>query len=160
MKRVILLRFAGRDLHIPKLVGALILAAAVLMFFKASADMYDSWDHLKAVETCMESVGVCNPNPDPNLSAWEVSDPCTTDEWQVDYDTCRADLYNSTGVTLRTGQRSLTTRQFWSALLQPIAMFFFWMAIVFFGWMIYNTGRLTLPIEETIMKIKEKEKKE
>ena len=46
-------RVAGRDVHLPKLIGAFILFAALLMFVQASALMFDSWDHLKYYDSCV-----------------------------------------------------------------------------------------------------------
>lgn len=157
MRRLIFLKVAGKDVHLPKLVGALILTVAVLMFVKASADMFDSWDNMKAFESCMGSVGKCDTTPADDI--WTVQDPCQENEWQDDYDACRYDLYDATGTFLRSGQTKLTSRQFWSGLLAPIAGFFFWLAMLFVGWVLYKSGQLVLPIEETVRILGEKKGK-
>jgi hypothetical protein len=51
---------------------------------------------------------------------------------------------------VRDGQEELTGRQFWGGLLGPIAALLFWLAVLFFGWVMYRTGELVIPIEETI----------
>lgn len=139
MRRIIFLKIAGRDIHLPRLIGAFILFASLFMFIKASADMFDSWDNMKYVEKCMASVEI---GAEQDVQQAQIND-------------CRETLYRSTGVYLKPGEGKLTTRQFWSVLFGPIAAILFWLAILFVGWILYRTGELVLPIEEQIRDLPE-----
>ena len=132
MRKVMYFKLAGKEVHMPKLIGAFILFAAMLMFVKASADMFNSWDSLKTSEECIGNIGADLPE---ELQMQQFGD-------------CRDDLYYNTGIYLADSQAKPTSRQFWSALLGPIASVLFWIAILFLGWMLYRTGELVLPIEE------------
>lgn len=129
-------RVAGKDLHMPKLIGSFILFAAFLMFVGAASNMFESWDSLKHWEDCL-------------LEADQYSD-------EAMYNDCRMDLYYNTGLYMHSGEGKLTARQFWTALLPPIAILFFWLAILFLGYLLYKTGELVLPIEERIVTLKER----
>jgi len=98
------------------------------MFIKASATMFDSWDNLKAVNDC--------------LSRAEGEEPF--------FSTCQGLAKGALDVFVRPGQTTLTNRQFWSALLGPIAAILFWLAALFVGYLFYKSGELVVPIEETI----------
>ncbi len=139
MRRIILLKVAGRDVHLPKLIGAFILFAALFMFIKCSAEMFDSWDNLKYVETCLADVDASAP---AELQKAAIMD-------------CRETLYKNTGIYLKEGQGKPTSRQFWSVLLEPIAAILFWLAILFVGWVFYRTGELIVPIEESVRELPE-----
>ena len=103
MRRILYFRVAGKEVHLPKLIGAFVLFAALLMFIKASATMFDSWDNLKAVNDC--------------LSRAEGEEPF--------FSTCQGLAKGALDVFVRPGQTTLTNRQFWSALLGPIAAILF-----------------------------------
>ena len=128
LRRLIYLKVAGKEVHLPKLIGAFILFAALLMFIKASATMFDSWDNLKAVNEC--------------LTRAEGEEPF--------FSTCQGLANGALDVFVRPGQAHLTNRQFWSALLGPISAILFWLAGLFVGYIFYKTGELVVPIEETI----------
>jgi len=137
MRRILYFRIAGRNVHIPKLIGSFIIFAAILMFVQASAAMFDSWDNLKFYESC-----VLNINVDQGL----------TDQ-RMQFNSCADTIYKSTGVVVREDTPQLTMRQFWSGLLTPIASILIWLAILFVGYVLYRTGELVLPIEETIREV-------
>lgn len=128
-------RVAGKNVHLPKLIGAFILVAAVLMFVKASAVMIESWDTLKF-----------------------INEDCLTTSDKYSFDDC-GDIASSMEITLRPDQTELTQKQIWSSLLGPIASMFFWVAILVIGLVIYKTGDLVIPIEETVKELPEKKKK-
>ncbi len=115
----------------PKLIGAFILFAALLMFIRASAVMFDSWDNLKAVNDC--------------LARADGEEPFFT--------SCQGLASGALDVYVRAGQSMLTNRQFWGALLGPISAILFWLAGLFLGYILYKTGDLVLPIEETIREV-------
>lgn len=139
MRKLIYIKFAGKEIHMPKLIGAFILLAAALMFVKASADMFNSWDALRESEKCIARISTSLP------------EEITEKETQK----CRDALYYNTGVYLNEGTGKPTSRQFWGALLGPIASVLLWLAVLFFGWILYRTGELVLPIQEDIREINE-----
>ncbi|MBI5553890.1 MAG: hypothetical protein HY917_04075 [Candidatus Diapherotrites archaeon] len=119
----------------PKLVGAFVLFGALLMFLGSLAHMFDSWDSLKGFDSCLSSV---NPNDAAYAS---------------DVEMCRTTLWNKTGIYPALGQGKLSLVQFWSALMPPVAMVLFWLAGLLIGWMLYRTGELVIPIEETVREL-------
>ena len=122
MRRLILLRLGGREVHLPKLIGVFLLVFAGLMFVKAVALMVDSWD-------AIQNFTQCTP---------------------TDAAVCGEALYRATGVSFRAGQPVLTATQFWAALLGPIANVFFWMIVLLIGIIFYKSGHMVLPIEESV----------
>ena len=132
MRKLMYFRIAGRDVHLPKLIGSFILFAALLMFVQASAIMFDSWDNLKYYDRCVLSI-------DTDLGI---------EEQRAQFNTCSDTLYKATGIVARVETPKLTARQFWSALLGPVAGILFWLAILFMGYTLYKSGDLVLPIEE------------
>ncbi|MBN2127676.1 MAG: hypothetical protein JW703_04810 [Candidatus Diapherotrites archaeon] len=143
MRKVMFFRFGGKDARTPRLVGAFILTAAVLMFFASVASMFDNWDAVKGVNDC--------------LSSFEASD--YTSEYSVQLNDCRTTLFNKTGLYLKPGQLKPTLRQSIQVLLEPIAMVFFWLAVLFLGWLMYKSGDLVLPVEMIVREPKEHEYK-
>ena len=128
MRRLIYLRAAGRDVHLPKLIGALVLFAAVIMFFQTSAAMFNSWDNVKYVDGCL--------NPAKGPDALVVN--------------CTELAKDSLGVSVRADQDSMTLRQKVEAIAPSVAGILFWLAALFAGFMVYRTGQLVLPIEEEV----------
>ncbi|MBI2598208.1 MAG: hypothetical protein HYW50_03360, partial [Candidatus Diapherotrites archaeon] len=56
-------------------------------------------------------------------------------------------------------QSALSMRQFWGVLFGPIANVLVWIAVLFIGWIVYKTGDLIVPIEESIKDLPEKKGK-
>ena len=133
MRRIMYFRLGGKDVHMPKLIGAFILFASLIMFVKASADMFNSWDVLKNYEKCINGTDVSHP----------------VEMQKTEIGKCKDYLKDNTGISLMPTQPKPTSRQFWSALLGPIAAILFWLAILFLGLQLYKTGDLILPIEES-----------
>jgi len=123
-------RFGGRDVHLPRLIGAFILFAGLLFFVQASAQMFSSWDNIKEVNACLAS-----------------------SEFSKTY--CQDLAIKSIGVFVSTDQSELSLRQFWSVILGPIGTILIFLALLFFGWMIYRTGDIVLPIEESVRNLPE-----
>ena len=100
MRRLLFFRVGGRDVHMPKLIGAFVLFAALLYFIQASASMFNSWDNLKEINSCLErnKLGLI---------------PSTF--------SCQDMALKSSDLYLRLDQPSLSMRQFWGVLLGPIA---------------------------------------
>ncbi len=133
-------RFGGKDARTSRLVGAFVLTAAVLMFFYSIAGMFDSWDAVKDLGECLSSVDASEYN---TMYQSQVLD-------------CRTTLFHKTGLYLKPGQGKPTLRQSVQLLLQPIASVFFWLAVLFLGWVLYKSGELVLPIEFKSVEVKEK----
>ena len=129
MRKLIYFKVAGKDVHMPKLIGAFVLIGALLMFINSTAVMFNSWDNVKYLGTCLDKA---NPSS------------------LADFNDCRETLYKSTGAYLQQGQGKLTSTQVAGVLLGPIANVLFWAAGLFIGYIIYRTGDLVVPIEETI----------
>lgn len=134
MRRLIYLRVADRDVHLPRLIGAFILVAALLMFLHACFSMVDSWNTVKYYNSCVES-----------LSSYS-----TTDEQRAQFTFCSDALYRATGVVVRGDAPLLSSAQFAGAILSPVASVLFWLAILLFGYLLYRSGDLELPIEERV----------
>jgi len=137
LRRIIFFRVAGKNIHIPKLIGSFVIFAALLMFIQASASMFDSWDNMKYYEDCIQ-------NTDTSQGLLEQ---------RTHFNVCADTLYKSTGIVVREDTARLTARQFWSGLLSPIAALLFWLASIFIGFILYRTGELVLPIEETVREV-------
>ena len=116
-----------QDLQLPKLIGAFIVFAAILLFVRAGAQMFDSWDAVKDVRACFEEVG---------------EDPAYTSVSQ-----CR-DMAQELGLYVKVSQFELTKRQFWSALLEPIASLFLWAGAFLVGLIVYRANFVPLPAKQ------------
>ncbi|MCX8158376.1 MAG: hypothetical protein N3D73_01785 [Candidatus Diapherotrites archaeon] len=143
MKRVVYFRLGSREIHMPRLIGAFILFASLLMFIKASADTFNSWDVLKNYEKCINNIDSALP----------------IDLQSSEADKCKQYLKDNTGLSLPPYQAKPTVRQFWSALLAPIAALLFWLAVLLVGLVLYRTGDIILPIEETVKELPESTQK-
>lgn len=126
-------RIGSKQVHLPKLIGALVLIAAVLMVVKSAAVMTDSWDIVKDFPKCVAAA-----------------------QNQADVDNCRDVLKDATGVVLKTNQGKLNTAQFWAALLGPVAALFGWAVVLVLGMIFYRTGEFIVPIEETVKNMPER----
>lgn len=126
-----LFRFGGRDVHMPRLIGAFILFSALLFFFQSSAQMFSSWDSIKEVNSCLSNPGF------PREVCQNIAD-------------------KALGIYVNTAQEQLSLRQFFSIILGPIGMLMFWLAVLFLGMLAYKTGQIVVPIEESIKIFDEK----
>lgn len=134
MRRIFYFRVAGSDVHLPKLIGAFIMFAAALLFVQASSNMFDSWDTMKYYDKCILSI-----NSNGTLS-----------DQMAQFGNCSDTLYKSTGVVTRMEHPLLTKRQFAIGLLGPMGVLLLWLAVFFFGYVLYRTDRIVLPIEERV----------
>jgi len=135
MRKLFLFRIGGRDLHLPKLVGSFIVFAAVLLFFQSAAIMFEGWENIKHVNYCLENAG-----------AGERMEKC------------QSMAMDAFGFYVRADQGILSNKQFAIAMISPIAEMFFWIAVMVFGVMVYNAGRVVIPVEESVLEIKKKKK--
>ncbi len=131
-------RIGSRDVQLPRLIGAFVLFAALILFVRAGAQMFDSWDALKSYPDCISSIGSENET---------VA--------QLQYGDCKDSLYKITGLQLKGDQDRISSRQFWFALLGPIANLFAWAVVFLLGLVFYKTGNIVIPIEQTIRDVPE-----
>lgn len=132
--RMMVLRIGPKSLHLPKLIGAFIIIAAVLMFVKAGADMFESWDNVKELDYCLKNAAVSLQLQDKQL--------------------CQQNAFWA-GIYVRAEQKALTNKQVWSLLAEPIAALFLWAVVLIIGVMLYLTGRIIVPVEESSKEVKE-----
>jgi hypothetical protein len=149
---------AGKDFHIVKLAGAFIIFGAVLMVLNAAATMIDSWSTVKNYRSCVEEAKYNLSVPELVKAQYkkdQASGKTIREETNEIYVSplgatvghlklmdCKDTLYKKTGIKLGPNEDELTARQFFAALLAPIAKLFFWLAVVLFGFVFYNAGRL------------------
>ena len=131
MHKIMYFRLGGRDVHVPRLIGAFLIFIALLMFFKAGATMVNSWDDIKQTNSCL---GVLGASPE--------------------YTPCRDFAMQSLDISIRPDQTSLNSKQWAAALFGPIASLFFWLVILLLGFTLYKTGNFVVPIEETEFEVK------
>ncbi len=113
--------FGANRIFLPRLLGAFLLAAALLMFISASGQMFDTWDTLRKYPECIEK-----------------KDEAIDTFAQIQY--CKQSLADVTGLHLRPDQARPTTRQFLITLLPPVALLFFWASVFLLGLILYQTG--------------------
>jgi len=142
LRKIMSFKLASRDAHLPKLVGAFIVFAALLLFLRAAANMYDSWDAVQSYPSCIKKIGS------------EVDEVA-----QLQYMHCKDALYKITGVQLRGDQDRLSRSQFWAALLGPIAEFLWWAVVFILGIIFYRTGNIVVPIEQVVREMREEQRK-
>ena len=131
-------RIAGKDVHIPKLIGAFVLIAALLMFIASVAGMFESWENITDVQDCLQ-----NAKLEPSFISQ-----------------CQEKSVNSTGIYVRAGQGEMTLKQMTQALLPPISIMFFWLAVLVLGGLFYKSGNVVIPIEEKVKNISDKKIKQ
>jgi len=117
----------GKNFHLPKLIGAFMVFGAILMLFQGVGYMFDVWDSLKDYPLCVS-----------------------------EEDECREILFRKTNIQLLSNQSMPTSRQYWMALIEPVASIFFWAIVFFFGIMFYNTGKIVIPVERSVSKKKKR----
>ena len=137
VKAVMRYRLIGKELQIPKLIGAFVIVIALLMFFKSGAEMIDSWDNIKFVNNC--------------LSVAEGNDEM--------FNECQDQALKALNIYVRPGQDKLNTKQFLMAIAAPIAWLMFWIIILGLGIVSYRHGTFELPVETTVEKRKVRKKK-
>jgi len=136
LKTDILFTIGGQNFHLPKLIGAFLVFGAILMLFQGVAHMFDVWDSLKDYPKCVDAV---EPEEGEGISAQVTL-----------YKECKDILYRKTGTQLLASQVKPTARQYWIALIAPVADIFLWAIIFFFGIMLYNTGKIIIPVEHSM----------
>jgi len=133
--RIMFFKVGGRNVHLPKLMGAFVLVAAFLMFCTSVSQMFESWENAKFIDNCLGQASA-------SLSI-------------EDKQTCQQSAYYA-GLFVRLDQKALTAKQFLGMILQPIAMMLLWIVVLVFGAMLYLSGKLIIPIEEAERVVKDR----
>jgi len=138
---------------VPRLVGALVFFAALLMFLQSAALMFDSWDAVKHFPACRD-----NASSEISQTAVEDTQLLQVQLAQAKFRECKDSLYDITGVRLTPSQGEISTRQLWEVMLYPTARVLFWLAVLLIGMMIYHMGLCCMPMEH-FREMKEKAKR-
>ncbi len=141
-------RVAGRYVHIPKLIGSFLLIAAILMLFRATVNFFHQANYIRDVEACIMGVKTEMSQamtPEDRMVAWTRASFCQNKAEEIG-------MYVPNDLQIDPIQR-------WVVLLGPAAAIFFWIAVLVFAILLYQTGKIYLPIEEELV-IKEEKKEE
>ena len=134
MKRMLMYSFSSKNLQLVRMLGAFLFFAGLLMFFQAGVRMFETWENIKVVNNCIISSG-------SDLSF---------------IGTCQQIAKDSMGIYFRPDQSKLGIRQLYSAVAPDVANLFIWIAVLMFGYGLYTSIKVTIPVEE---EIKRKNKK-
>ena len=143
MRKLFYSRVAGRNVHLPKMVGAFIIVATILMFAQSASSLFDARDVMVYYQTCITDLGK------------------TADILQQhsQFEFCSNQLYNATGLVVRADSPMLTYRQFFIGLSGKLAALLFWLAVLIAGYFLYRSDRLLAPIESAVSVPAAEEKK-
>jgi hypothetical protein len=140
LKKTILFRVGAKEFQWPSVLGIFLAIITILMFVKAAAVMFDSWQTVRDFDKCVVLSGV---NDFVDLSSSEQLLA------QLRYSDCKDSLYQITGTQMPALQTKLTTRQVWTALAEPVAWLFFWGAVLFLlAFPLLLNKPIVIPIEE------------
>jgi hypothetical protein len=130
-------KIGGKEVHLLKLCGALILFVGVLGVISASATMWQSWNVINSAKKVLSN------NPADSLGS------------RIE---CIDSVYKVTGACVSPKQSKIDATQYFIAMFGPIIMLLIWAAVFVFGWMVYNLGKTFIPIEEAEKKLADKPK--
>lgn len=139
VRKTILLRLGTREFRWTQVLGIFLGIITILMLVQSSAVMFDSWQVVRDFNKCVEFSGIN-----------ELSSLVGTDQLlaQIRYVDCKDSLYQITGAQVPAMQRGITSRQIATALVEPVAGFFFWAALFLFALFLTFNNALVIPIEE------------
>lgn len=139
MRKTILLRLGTRDFRWTQVLGVFLGIITVLMLIQSSAVMFDSWQAVRDFGKCVEFSGIN-----------ELTSLVGTDQLlaQMRFIDCKDSLYQITGAQIPSMQRGMTSRQVATALIKPIAGFFFWAVLFLFSLFLIFNKSIIIPIEE------------
>ncbi|OQA30866.1 MAG: hypothetical protein BWY55_00741 [archaeon ADurb.Bin336] len=139
VRKTILLRLGTRDFRWTQVLGIFLGIITVLMLVQSSAVMFDSWQVVRDFNKCVEFSGIN-----------ELSSLVGTDQLlaQMRFMDCKDSLYQITGAQIPAMQRSITSRQIVTALVEPVVGFFFWAALFLFALFLIFNEEVVIPIEE------------
>ncbi len=147
MRKFVVFRIGSKNSQLPRLIGSFLVAIAVLMLISSGGQMFDTWRSLKEYKYCADASGIIQSS-----NSFDPSETYSVDDLiaQERYSECRMSLYQTTGTQVPVGKFEVElwkSRQFWIAMLTPIASFFIWAIIFLIGLFFYNNPALVLPVE-------------
>lgn len=139
MRKTILVGLGGEQFAWGRVIGIFFVIITVLMLIKSAAVMFDSWQSVRDYNKCVEISGV------KDLDALSSTEQLLA---QLKYSDCKDSLYEITGAQVPALQKSLTSRQSATALVEPIAWFFFWAALFMLSIFFAFSRVIAVPIRE------------
>lgn len=136
MDKMIFFKLGDETIRMPKFVGAFLAIVAVLLFFSSGAKMFESWDNIKAINSCLSSIG-----------GYSSAEP---EKFLV----CQSMAKNAFDFNIRPDQSVLSNKQIAIALLLPVAELFFWLVVLIFALGLYNSGKIVIPVKQSVREIK------
>ena len=139
LHKTILFRLGSRDFQWTQVLGIFLAIITILMLVKSAAVMFDSWQSVRDFNKCVEFSGA------KDLSSLGSAEQLLA---ELRYQDCKDSLYEITGAQIPGAQVSMTSRQAATALVWPIAQFFFWAIIFLFSLFLLFNKTVVIPIEE------------
>lgn len=139
LHKTILLRLGTKDFRWTQPLGIFIAIISLLMFVKASAVMFDSWQSVRNFDSCAEFSGI------KELNLLSGSEQLLA---QMRFEDCKSSLFEVTGAQVLANQTNLTFRQTVTAIIEPIVMVFFWVGALLFSLFLLFSNSIVIPIEE------------
>lgn len=131
-------RIGSTHMHVPKLVGALVIAASLMMFFLSIINLFEVVQVVKLYPDCAAGA----------LSAPEALEIQKLQKLAF----CKNELESATGFypisEYDSRATQLSPREIVGSFLTPIANVFWWLAILLIGTVLYRSGEVIVPIEE------------
>ncbi len=122
-------RFGNRHVHLPKLLGSFLIVMGLLLFLASVAAIFSSWDNAQFLNRCLEG------KSDYGFAA------------------CQS-VASSSDLVVRPDQDALSGEQWAQLLLKPVAYLFLWAVVFILGLILYLSGKLVVPVEETVREFK------
>jgi len=143
---MVLYKIGSRDSQLPKMIGAFLIVIAVLMLIQSGARMYDSWQVLKGFDDCVSKAADISTS----VGDAQVQPALAQTVFELRYQDCKQSLYEITGAQIKGGETTIVpwSRTFFTAMINPIAMFFMWAIVFLIALFMFNSGEVIVPVEE------------
>lgn len=142
LRRILVFSLNGRNFQWNQFVGAFLGIITLLFLVKSAAVMFDSWQSVRNFNDCantyLDGLNAAQVSNNPTLQVFE----------ELRYQRCRDALFEITGTQIPGTQITMTSRQVASALLGPIAIFFFWFGLFLVSLVLLFSKVIAIPIEE------------
>ncbi|MFH0714159.1 MAG: hypothetical protein V1847_00165 [Candidatus Diapherotrites archaeon] len=134
LRRMMFFRLGNRHVHLPKLLGSFLIVVGLLLFLSSVASIFNSADNAAYLNRCLAN----------------ASGP-------AEFSACQS-VATAAGIVARPDQSKLSGEQWAELLLKPIAMLFFWAVVFVLGLILYLSGKLVIPVEESVREFTVKDK--
>lgn len=151
MQRIIFFKLADESFRTPKLFASLLAAFALLLFFVSVTQAFESWDNLKAVNSCLSGIENYQSNPEEFTLCQKMADDSFG--FNIRLDQVKKNFTVPSFISISAKDWYLTKKQIMIALLQPIAWMLFWAAILILSLGIYRAGKIVIPIKQAIQEL-------